>query len=74
MTTLHPRINVTLSADILAAMTELSVAEGKSVTSIARELMQEALELREDKILSAIGTQREAAHSSYVSHQDIWGE
>jgi predicted xylose isomerase-like sugar epimerase len=56
-------------ADILAT---LAKKEKIPVSRLARELILEALELREDIALSAIADARDIENVKTVSHEDAW--
>lgn len=67
-----PRINITLeksTAGLLAKLAKKS-PDKKSVASVARELILEALELREDMYLSKLAESREG--QTRISHAQAW--
>ena len=72
MTTKNPRINVTLSAEVSGLLAVLAEKEDKSLSMIARDLIEEALELREDLYFSRIAAERDTPDSVWVSHEDAW--
>jgi predicted DNA-binding protein len=59
MTTKHPRLNVTLSSELMGLLSMLAKKEDKSLSSIAGELLEEALEMREDIYFSKLAAERE---------------
>ena len=72
MPTTNPRLNVTFdrtTADILAG---LAKEEHVSVSSLAKELILEALERREDLQLSALAKLRDKKKEKLVEHKDAW--
>lgn len=75
MPTVHPRINITLKPDVAAILTALADEAEQSVSALARELITEALALREDKALSALADSRDAERrtEALISHKDAWG-
>jgi phage gp16-like protein len=72
MTTINPRINVTLEADIAALLGNLAEKEGKSVSGMAKSLILDALERHEDMALSRIAQLRDSKGSKTISHDDAW--
>lgn len=72
MPTKNPRINITLEPATAAILTSLSEQEHKSTSSLAKELILEALERREDMVLSAIAESRDHADQKTISHNDAW--
>ncbi len=72
MLTKNPRINITLEASTVGLLTGLAEQEHKSVSKLAKELVLEALERREDIILSAIAKRRDKPKAKRVKHDDAW--
>ncbi len=72
MPTQNPRINITFDVETAKTLTDLSHQEHKSVSSLAKELIIEALERREDRALSAIAEVRDTPHAKRVKHDDAW--
>jgi hypothetical protein len=72
MPTKLPRINITLEESIVTLLLELAQQEHKSVASVAKELVLEALDRREDMFLSALAEVRDRAASKKVKHEDVW--
>ena len=58
MPTKNPRINITFEETTVGLLAHLAKQEHKSVSSLAKELVLEALERREDMVLSAIAKSR----------------
>lgn len=72
MPTKNPRINITfeeMSADLLI---KLAKKQKKSVSSLAKELILEALERREDIALSDIANARDKEKEKRITHHDAW--
>lgn len=72
MATRNPRINITFEqaySDLLASLAE---QEKKSVSSLAKELILEALERREDLALSELAEARDSAKEEKIQHEDAW--
>ena len=72
MPTKNPRINITFEESTAGLLTYLAHQEHKSVSGLAKELILDALERREDRFLSAIATSRDSAPSKKVKHEDVW--
>lgn len=72
MTTKHPRLNITLNSEHMGLLSHLAAQEEKSLSALARDLIEEALELREDVYFSRIAAQRDTPDAAWVSHEDAW--
>lgn len=72
MPTKHPRINITFEESTARLLTHLAQKEQKSVSGLAKELVKEALERREDRVLSATAEVRDQPGMKKVRHQDAW--
>lgn len=72
MPTKNPRINITLEDSTAGLLASLAEQEHKSVSSLAKELLLEALERREDMTLSAIAKLRDTPKAKRVKHDDAW--
>lgn len=72
MTTKNPRINITLEKSTVNVLAQVAEHEQKSISSIAKELVLEALERREDMILSALATSRDTPNAKRIKHKDAW--
>lgn len=74
MPTHNPRLNVTFQPETAALLTRLARREKKSVASLTKELVLDALERREDISLSLLAERREKeqAGKKTVSHADAW--
>ncbi|MGK5088129.1 DUF6290 family protein [Bdellovibrionota bacterium FG-2] len=73
MPTKHPRLNVVLNADIYETIARIAKQEGKSMSVVAKELMEDAIEKHEDLLLSEIAVKREAKSKKTISHDKAWG-
>lgn len=56
----NPRINIVCEPPLYYEISQLAEAEGTSLSATAHDLIREALELREDRALSALADQRAA--------------
>lgn len=72
MTTINPRINVTLEADIAILLGSLAEKEGKSISGMAKSLILDALDRHEDMALSHIAQRRDSKGVPTISHDDAW--
>ncbi len=60
MSTKKPRVNITLDMYTVIVLNELATKEQKSVASLAKELILEALDRREDMVLSNLADRRDS--------------
>lgn len=72
MPTDNPRINITFEPQWQALLAELAAEEGKSLSAIAKELVLEALERREDLALSRLATARDKKSTKRIGHDAAW--
>lgn len=72
MATLHPRLNITFDAEKAALLADLAKKNHRSISAMAKELILEALELREDIALSTLAEHRDTRHQKRIKHQDAW--
>ena len=72
MPTKNPRLNVVLDESLYKIIENLAQKEGKSMSVIAKELLEDALEKHEDLLLSQAAMEREAKSKKTVSHKDAW--
>jgi hypothetical protein len=70
MPTKNPRINVTFEKTTARLLAQIAHQEHKSVSGLAKELIMEALERREDMALSAIAKRRDVEGVRLVGHKD----
>ncbi len=75
MPTKNPRINVVLEKPLYNAIQDLAGDEGVSMSMLMRDLVKEALELREDRALAELAEERETGfdRSKALSHDEAWG-
>ncbi len=74
MPTKHPRINVVLEQGLYNALADLAEQEGISKSMAIRDLVKEAMELREDVALAEIAEKREKTFDpdTALSHEEVW--
>jgi metal-responsive CopG/Arc/MetJ family transcriptional regulator len=74
MPTKNRRINMVLDDAMFEAIEELASKRGASRSTVARELLIDALEMQEDIGLGQVAAEREADYEpdTAVSHDDLW--
>ena len=73
MPTTNPRINITVSAKIAEALQTEAVHTGKSVSQTALDLIEWAIEKREDRYFSKLADDRLSSNPKWVPYsEDIW--
>lgn len=72
MPTKNPRINITFEPTIAGLLATMAKHEHKSISSLAKELILEALERREDMNLAALAEARDTAKVKWIKHDDAW--
>ena len=75
MATKKPRVNVVLDKNTYKIIKDLSEGEDISMSSAMRDLIKEALELREDVALAEFAEKREKTFNKVkaLSHKEVWG-
>ena len=71
----NPRVNVVLEKPLFDAVGHLAREEGVSLSTAVRDLVKEAIELREDIDLGRLAESREVnlRRSRALTHKDVWG-
>jgi hypothetical protein len=72
MTTRNPRINITFEETTAGLLATIAKDEHRSVSSLAKELILEALDRREDMVLSSIAKLRDTQNIKRIKHGDAW--
>jgi predicted DNA-binding protein len=76
MPTKKPRFNITFEPSEINMLTLLAKKKHKSISTLARELILDALERHEDMVLSAVGDERveefQKKLQKTVSHEKAW--
>jgi hypothetical protein len=74
MATNKPRVYVVLDEQLYSIIKQLSEDEDASVSSVVKDLVKEALELREDIALSEFAKEREETFDrlKVLSHDEVW--
>ncbi len=74
MSTRKLHINIILEKPLYEAIKTIAKKEGKSISPKASELICEALEIDEDRILESIASRREKTFNrrNAIYHNQIW--
>jgi len=73
MPTNKPRINVTLTEEQNSILMQLAKKEGKSASATAADLIEQALDLQEDKYWSDLtNKQIENDNGVRYTHEEVW--
>ena len=75
MATKHPRLSIVLEPALMKGVDHLAKAQGVSMSTMARDLIKEALETYEDGQWQKLAQQREKSFSrkKSLSHDEVWG-
>jgi len=70
----NPRINVVIEKPLYETIRRIAKKEGISISLKARDLLREALEIYEDRILENIASEREKTFNrkNALTHDEIW--
>jgi hypothetical protein len=74
MSTTKSRINISLPADVKAALLKLAEIDNVPVDTKAESLLEIALELEEDQMWDKIATERDSKKSKFLTHAEVFGE
>jgi metal-responsive CopG/Arc/MetJ family transcriptional regulator len=71
----NPRVNVVLEKPLYEAVDRIAKEEGVSLSTAVRDLVKDAIEIREDIDLGRFAETRERTlrRSRALSHKDVWG-
>jgi len=74
MPTKNPRVNIVVEPMLYSVMRDLATSEGISMSTIARDLIREAIDLREDVALTAFADRRMKSFNrkTALSNEDVW--
>ena len=74
MPTKNPRINVVLEDSVYDRLRFLAKRDGVSLSTKARDLIREAIEVQEDVDLTGLAEDRESSWGTRaaLSHEEIW--
>ena len=75
MPTKNARVNVVVEKPLYALIDELSKERGVSKSMLVRDLVIQAIDLREDQALARFADQRTKSFdkSKSLTHKDVWG-
>jgi predicted DNA-binding protein len=70
----NPRVNIVVEPPLYGVMRDLASSEGVSMSTLARDLIREAIDLREDVALAALADTRMKTfdRKASLSHEDVW--
>lgn len=70
----NPRINVVLEKPLYSALHDLAEEQGISLSMLMRDLVKEALELREDRALADFAAVRDESFNrdKALTHNEAW--
>ena len=73
MATINPRINITVSNEVAAILSKTAKQNKKSMSKVALELIEWAIEEREDIYFSKIADEVVRFNSKFIPNsEDIW--
>ena len=73
MATVNPRLNITLDAEQLKLISKLARKEKRSRSAVAKNLIEQALDMLEDMALSQISEKRLKTNKKLYTHKEVWG-
>jgi hypothetical protein len=73
MATKNPRINITVSADVMEILTLHAKKKGQSLSRVAGDFIRYAMESQEDIALARLANHSDGAGMKTYPHQDAWG-
>jgi hypothetical protein len=74
MPTKNPRVNIVVEPPLYKVMHDLATSVGVSMSTLARDLIREAIDLREDVALAGFADKRMKTfdRKKVLSHKDVW--
>jgi len=74
MPTKNPRVNIVVEQPLYTVMQDLAASEGISMSTLARDLIREAIDIREDVALAGLADSRMKTFNrkKALSHKDVW--
>ncbi len=71
----NPRVNVVLDEPVYDSVRRLAKRDKVSLSLKVRDLVKEALDMEEDRGLTALASEREHTYgaSKALSHEEVWG-
>lgn len=70
----NPRVNIVIDRQAYSALLEIAAAQEVPLSMVARDLIKEALELREDAALAEFAEGRENSFqpAGALTHEEVW--
>jgi hypothetical protein len=72
MTTINPRINITIPKDIADVLNKKAISKEVPLSEIVLDLIMDAIERDEDIYYSKIAEKREKENKKWISHDKAW--
>ncbi|HXK31273.1 MAG TPA: hypothetical protein VJZ94_00775 [Candidatus Paceibacterota bacterium] len=72
MATTKTRINVSMSYEVEQSLIALAKRDQVPHATKAAELLRQALEIEEDRVLDSIAKERDQDRTKFVSHKTAW--
>ena len=74
MATKCPRVNLVVEPPLYSVIQNMARLEGVSMSALARELIKEAISLREDAALTCLAEEREKSfiRKKSLTHEQTW--
>ena len=74
MPTKNPRLNIVIEPKLYSLLSKLASSKGLSLSLFSRDLIKEALEVREDVYWQEVALKRDKdlSHSKSLSHKNVW--
>ena len=74
MATAKTRINISVSKDMRDVLRALAKRDELPVASKATHLIEQALELEEDRYFSKLADDRLKKNTRWLTHEEVWGK
>lgn len=72
MPTKNPRLNVVIDTELYQIIEKIAEKEGKSLSVVAKELMEDAIEKHEDLVFSQMAAKRDIKNAKELDHANVW--
>jgi len=72
MPTKNPRLNVVIDTELYQIIEKIAEKEGKSLSVVAKELMEDAIEKHEDLVFSQMAAKRDIKNAKVLDHANVW--
>ena len=72
MPTKSPRINIVCESEVFDSINKIAKKQRKSLSTIAHQLLLNALEREEDFYFSKLAKKRAAIPSKHLPHDEVW--